>query len=64
VGTSPVGSRRSTTRQAGISEHVDALEELIRVVNEAQERDAQDESRLYNPLLGEQPSFFQRRRAE
>jgi hypothetical protein len=29
------------------SEHVDPVEELIRVVNEAQERDARDERRLY-----------------
>ncbi len=48
----------------GSLEHVDPLEELIRVVNEAQERDAQDERRLYDPMLGERPSSFQRRRPE
>jgi hypothetical protein len=38
------------------------LEELIRVVNEAQERDAEDELRLYHPMCGNRPSSFQRRR--
>jgi hypothetical protein len=42
-------------------EHVDPLEELIRVVNEAQDRDAGDERRLYDPNLGERPFFVQRR---
>ena len=41
---------------------VDPLEELIRVVNEAQERDAEDERRLYHPVRGDRPSLFQRRR--
>jgi transposase-like protein len=39
---------------------VDPLEELIRVVNEAQERDAEDERRLY-PARGERRSPYQRR---
>ena len=30
---------------------IDLLEELIRIVNKAQERDAQDERRLYDPML-------------
>jgi hypothetical protein len=29
------------------------FQELIRIVNEAQERDAEDERRLYNPMLGD-----------
>jgi hypothetical protein len=33
-------------------EQVDRLEELIRVVNEAQDRDAGDERRLYDPKVG------------
>jgi hypothetical protein len=41
---------------------VDPLNELIRIVNEAQERDAEDERRLYDPMLRDRPSFFQRRR--
>jgi hypothetical protein len=45
-------------------DHVDPLEELILVVNEAQDRDARDERRLYDPKLGERPLFFQRRRRE
>jgi hypothetical protein len=40
----------------------DLLEELIRIVNEAQERDAEDERRLYDPMLRDRPSSFQRRR--
>jgi hypothetical protein len=43
---------------------VDPLEELIRVVKEAQERDAEDELRLYHPMRGDRPSFFQRRRPD
>jgi hypothetical protein len=35
---------------------VDPIDELVRVVSEAQERDAEDERRLYRP------SVFQRRR--
>ena len=45
-------------------EHVDPLEELIRVVNEAQDREAGDERRLYDTNLGERPFFVQRRRPE
>jgi hypothetical protein len=41
---------------------VDPLDELLRIVNEAQERDAEDERQLYDPMLRERPSFFQRRR--
>jgi hypothetical protein len=43
---------------------VDPLEELIRVVNEAQERDAEDERRLYHPMCGDRPLSFQRRRPD
>ena len=43
---------------------VDLLEELIRIVNKAQERDAEDERRLYYPMLRDRPSFFQGRRPE
>ena len=37
---------------------VDLLEELIRIVNHAQERDAADERRLYDPLLRYPRSSF------
>ena len=50
--------------KSGSLERVDPLEELIRVVNEAQERDAPDERRLYDPMLGERPPFFQPRRPQ
>ena len=34
----------------------DLLEELIRIVNKAQERDAEDERRLYHPMLRDRPA--------
>jgi hypothetical protein len=43
---------------------VDPLDELIRVVNEAQERDAEDERRLYRPMSGSRSVSFQRRRPD
>jgi hypothetical protein len=42
----------------------DPLEELIRIVNEAQDRDARDERRLSDPKLGDRPFFSQRSRPE
>jgi hypothetical protein len=44
--------------KAAIASPVDPIEELIRVVNEAQERDAEDERRLYPPLRGFVPRQF------
>ena len=35
---------------------LDLLEELIRIVNKAQERDAEDERRLYDPMLRDRPA--------
>jgi hypothetical protein len=65
----PHGLRRRRERDDGHlvkptdpSADIDPLEELIRVVNEAQERDAEDERRLYHPMCGDRPSSFQRRR--
>ena len=43
---------------------IDLLPELIRIVNEAQDRDAEDERRLYDPMLRDRPSAFQRRRPD
>ena len=40
---------------------INLLEELIRIVNEAQERDAKDERRLYGPPIPEGLSFQGRR---
>jgi hypothetical protein len=48
-------------KPAGPLADVDPLEELIRVVNEAQKRDAEDERRLYDPMLRDRPSFQRRR---
>jgi hypothetical protein len=36
----------------GASADIALFEQLVRVVNEAQERDAEDERRLYRPMLG------------
>jgi hypothetical protein len=64
----PNGLRRQRERDdghlvkpAGSSADIDPLQELIRVVSEAQERDAEDELRLYHPMRGDRPSFQRRR---
>ena len=49
-------------KAAGPLADVDLLEELIRIVNHAQERDAADERRLYDPMLRYPRSSFERRR--
>ena len=36
------------------------FEQLVQIVNEAQERDAEDERRLYDPMPRARPSFPQR----
>src|SRR3984957_8600617 len=51
-------------KSIGSSADFDPVEELIRVVSEAQERDAEDERRLYHPTRGDRPSSFQRRRPD
>jgi hypothetical protein len=40
------------------------FEQLLRIVNEAQRRDAEDERRLYHPMPGAWPSFSQRERLD
>jgi hypothetical protein len=40
---------------------VDPIDELVGIVSEAQERDAEDERRLYQPSRSDCPSSFQRR---
>jgi hypothetical protein len=64
----PAGLRRWRERDDGhlvkpdrLLADVDPLEELIRVVKEAQESDAEDERRLYHPMRGDRPSFQRRR---
>jgi hypothetical protein len=42
----------------------DPIDELRRIINEAQERDAEDERRLYRPTQGDRPASFRRRRPE
>jgi hypothetical protein len=52
--------RRLVKRTEPLSD-VDPIEELIRIVNEAQERDAEDERRLYLPMRDD-PHFSYPRR--
>jgi hypothetical protein len=40
------------------------FEQLVRIVNETQERDAEDERRLYHPMPGAWPSFSKRERLD
>jgi hypothetical protein len=52
-GRAPRGNETiCTSKPAGPLADVN-FQELIRIVNEAQERDAEDERRLYNPMLGD-----------
>ena len=67
----PHGLRRRRERDdghlvkpTGSSADFDPVEELIRVVSQAQERDAEDERRLYHPTRGDRPSSFRRRRRD
>ena len=67
----PHGLRRRRERDdghfvkpTGPSADFDPVEELIRVVSEAQDRDAEDELRLYHRMRGDRPSSFQRRRPD
>jgi hypothetical protein len=65
--STPAGLRRSRervdghlVRSADPLAEVDLLKELIGIVNEAQKRDAEDERRLYDPMLGDRPSCQRR----
>jgi hypothetical protein len=40
----------------------DLIDDLSRIINEAQERDAEDERWLYRPMQGDRPLSFRRRR--
>jgi hypothetical protein len=50
--------------KGGMLADVNFLEELIRIVKEAQGRDADDERRLYNSMVHGQPSYLQRQRPD
>jgi hypothetical protein len=49
-------------KQAGPVPDVDPIEELMRVVNDAQERDAEDERQLYFPMRRYAHTSYPRRR--
>jgi hypothetical protein len=53
---------RHLVKQAEPLPDLDPIEELARIVGEAQERDADDERRLYHPVPGDRVSSYQRRR--
>jgi hypothetical protein len=52
---------RHLVKPGGTLSEVEFLEELIRIVNEAQDRDANDECRLYGPPIPEDLTFQWRR---
>ena len=47
-------------KSIGSSADAALFEQLVRIVNEAQERDAEDERRLYHPMPGAWPSQRER----
>jgi hypothetical protein len=49
-------------KQAGPVPDVDPIEELMGVVNDAQERDAEDERQLYFPMRRDPHTSYPRRR--
>jgi hypothetical protein len=55
---------RRLVKRAGPLPDVDPIAELIRIVSEAQERDADDERRLYFPMPDNQHLSYPRRRPE
>jgi hypothetical protein len=48
-------------KRPATSADIDPLRELVRIVNEAQERDAEDKRGIYHPMRGDRPSSYQRR---
>ena len=54
-------SRLDPSRERDDGHLVKPVEELIRIVNEAQERDAEDERRLYDPMLRDRGRKFSRK---
>jgi hypothetical protein len=61
LSASPDRDDEHLVKPVGALADVGLLEELIRIVNEAQERDAEDERRLYGPKIPEGLSFQRRR---
>jgi hypothetical protein len=60
--STPAGLRRWRERDDGhLVKPAGPLADIVRIVNEAQERDAEDERRLYDPMLRDRPSFQRRR---
>src|SRR5690348_15745825 len=58
---SPDRDNGHLVKPVGALANLGLLEELIRIVNEAQECDAEDERRLYGPPIPEGLSFQRRR---
>jgi hypothetical protein len=55
---------RSLVKPVAQSPDVDPIEELVRIIGEAQDRDAADEARLDRLTRGDRPSSYQRRRPD
>ena len=55
---------RSLVKAVAQSPEIDPIEELVRIIGEAQDRDAADEARLDHPGRGDRPSSYQRRRPD
>jgi hypothetical protein len=55
---------RSLVKPVAPLPDIDPIDELARIVNEAQERDADDERRLDDLTRGDPPSSYQRRRTD
>ena len=49
-------------KRAAPKPDLEPIDQLARIVGEAQERDADDERRLYHPMRGDRASSYQRRR--
>ena len=52
---------RHLVKLIGPSADTESFEQLVRIVNEAQDRDAEDKRQLYHPMSGAWPMSLQRR---
>ena len=60
----PKDDRQRVVKPAAPLPDIDPIVELVRIVSEAQQRDADDEARLDHLIWGNRPSSYQRRRPE
>jgi hypothetical protein len=55
---------RSLVKPVAQLPDVDPIEELVRIIGEAQDSDAAEEARLGHLMRGDRPSSYQRRRPD